>query len=121
MRTYIIQNTENAQFWHSAKGWQCDIADGEAIPKEDLHLHGDELTLNQGYKISFIRIMYLEVGSEVKAEDINDLVMEHRFTLTKMTDWVIKANSFVGVGLISLGEDMKKYIQDKIEPNPNFD
>lgn len=54
----------------------------------------------------------------ISNEDVKVLVMKHGLTMTQLIDVVIEINGFVGVGLISLGEDTKNYIQDKIKPIP---
>ena len=46
-------------------------------------------------------------------EQIHELVMNHGLTMTNLIDEVIEINGIIGVGLISLGEDTKNYIQDK--------
>ena len=48
-------------------------------------------------------------------EDVKELIMKHGLTLTQLIDVVIEINGFVGVGLISLGDDTKNYIHGKIK------
>lgn len=48
-------------------------------------------------------------------EDVKELVLKHGLTLTQLIDVVIEINGFVGVGLISLGDNTKEYIYSKIE------
>jgi hypothetical protein len=52
---------------------------------------------------------------EITKEEINALILERGLTLTAMIDQVIELNGFVGVGLISLGNDLKEYTHGKIE------
>lgn len=49
----------------------------------------------------------------ISKEQIRELILKHGLTMTNLIDEVIEINGFVGVGLISLGEDTKNYIQNK--------
>ena len=42
--------------------------------------------------------------------DIQELLKNGAFTLTDVIDAVIEINAIIGVGLISLGEDIERYI-----------
>ena len=46
-------------------------------------------------------------------QELKKLVAGGQITLTDVIDIVIELNGFVGVGLISLGEDIQKYIVDQ--------
>lgn len=48
-----------------------------------------------------------------KAE-LTKLVESGEITLTDVIDVVVELNGFIGVGLISLGEGLDKYVKDKI-------
>ena len=48
-----------------------------------------------------------------KAE-LTKLVESEEVTLTDVIDIVIELNGIIGVGLISLGEGLDKYVKDKI-------
>ena len=48
-----------------------------------------------------------------KAE-LTKLVENEEVTLTDVIDIVIELNGIIGVGLISLGEGLDKYVKDKI-------
>jgi len=50
-------------------------------------------------------------------EEIKRLVKEEGLTITDLIDVVVELNGFIGVGLISLGENLKEYVQDKINTN----
>ena len=47
-------------------------------------------------------------------QELTELVKSEQVTVTDVIDIVIELNGFVGVGLISLGEDIEKYIVGKI-------
>jgi len=47
-------------------------------------------------------------------KELTALITEGKITLTDVIDIVIELNGFIGVGLISLGEDIQKYIVEKI-------
>ncbi len=51
----------------------------------------------------------------MKKEKIKKLILEEGLTITDVIDVVVEMNGFVGVGLISLGDGLKKYVYDKIE------
>ena len=46
-------------------------------------------------------------------QGLKELVAGGQITLTDVIDIVIELNASIGVGLISLGEDIQKYIVDK--------
>ena len=50
----------------------------------------------------------------MKKEDIKKLVLEEGLTITDVIDVVIELNGFIGVGLISLGDQLKTYVYSKI-------
>lgn len=45
---------------------------------------------------------------------IKKLVLEEGLTITDLIDVVVEMNGLVGVGLISLGDNLKQYCTDKI-------
>ncbi len=51
----------------------------------------------------------------MEKSEIKKLVLEQGLTITDLIDVVIELNGFVGVGLISLGEDLKGYCWNKIK------
>ena len=46
-------------------------------------------------------------------EKIKKLVLEEGLTITDVIDVVVELNGFIGVGLISLGNELQKYCHDK--------
>lgn len=48
-------------------------------------------------------------------KELTALVADQKITLSDVIDVVIELNGIVGVGLISLGEDVEKYIVNKLE------
>ena len=46
--------------------------------------------------------------------DIQKLLRDGELTLTDVIDAVIEMNAIIGVGLISLGENIERYIQRRI-------
>lgn len=51
----------------------------------------------------------------MESSEIKKLVLEQELTITDLIDVVIEINGFIGVGLISLGDDLKQYCYDKIK------
>lgn len=49
--------------------------------------------------------------------EILDLVENRELDIAKLIDVVIKRNGIIGVGLISLGDNVRDYIQDKCKPS----
>ena len=54
-------------------------------------------------------------------EEIKELVLNQGLTITDLIDVVVDLNGFVGVGLITLGEDLHGYCIDKINKNISWD
>jgi len=54
-------------------------------------------------------------AEEITPEEIKTLIMEKGLTLDKLIDVVVDINGIVGVGLISLGDGLKKYTYSKAE------
>jgi hypothetical protein len=50
----------------------------------------------------------------VDKEKIKQLVLEEELTITDLIDVVIELNGIVGVGRITLGEQLKNYCFDKV-------
>lgn len=50
----------------------------------------------------------------MEKEEIKRLVLEEGLTITDLIDVVVELNGFVGVGLISLGEELSEYTKSKI-------
>lgn len=50
----------------------------------------------------------------ITAEEIKALVLERGLTISSLIDVVVDLNGFVGVGLISLGDNLKEYCYSKI-------
>lgn len=49
-----------------------------------------------------------------KKELIKTMILEHGISLTDFIDVVIELNGIIGVGLISLGDGIRHYIESKI-------
>ena len=60
-------------------------------------------------------------NKEITTDQIKQLMIENNLTITKCIDVAIQLNGIVGVGLITLGDQLKEYTHNKIEKNPNFD
>ena len=54
-------------------------------------------------------------------EDIKDLVLNEDLTITDLIDVVVELNGIIGVGLITLGNQLKDYCESKINKNIPFD
>lgn len=52
---------------------------------------------------------------KITHEEIKKLILERGLDLTAVIDAVIELNGFVGVGLISLSDDIAGYIRSKIK------
>jgi len=50
----------------------------------------------------------------ISKEEIKKLVLEKGLTITDVIDVVIEVNAIIGVGLITLGEQLDKYCMSKI-------
>lgn len=51
----------------------------------------------------------------MKKEELVKLILDGEITITQVIDEVIEINGIIGVGLISLGDGLKKYCHDKIK------
>jgi hypothetical protein len=51
---------------------------------------------------------------QITKEEIRDLIINRGLTLSDVIDEVIEINGFIGVGIISLAEDVEKYIISKM-------
>ncbi len=51
-------------------------------------------------------------------EEIKELLLTRNLQITDVIDIVIELNAFIGVGLITLGDDLKEYCYNKIESRP---
>jgi hypothetical protein len=58
--------------------------------------------------------VYISNGTVITKEQIKKLVLNNGLTITDLIDVVIEINGFVGVGLISLGDNLKEYTYSKI-------
>jgi hypothetical protein len=47
-------------------------------------------------------------------EELRDLIINRGLTISDVIDEVIEINGFIGVGIISLSEDVAKYIMTKL-------
>ena len=50
----------------------------------------------------------------MEKEEIKRLVLEEGLTITDLIDVVAELNGFVGVGMISLGDELNEYTKSKI-------
>ena len=50
----------------------------------------------------------------MRKKELTKLVETGEITLTDVIDVVVELNGFIGVGLISLGEELDRYVKDKI-------
>ena len=48
-------------------------------------------------------------------EKIKELILNEGLTITDVIDAVVELNGFVGVGLITLGDQLKEYCESKIQ------
>ena len=53
---------------------------------------------------------------KIDKKEIKRLIEIDGMEITDVIDVVIEVNGIIGVGLISLGEDLKQYCYDKIVP-----
>ena len=53
---------------------------------------------------------------KIDKKEIKRLIEIDGLEITDVIDVVIEVNGIIGVGLISLGEDLKQYCYDKIVP-----
>lgn len=52
----------------------------------------------------------------MEKEEIKKLILEEGLTITDVIDVVIEVNGIIGVGLITLGEQLHDYCTNKINP-----
>jgi len=57
--------------------------------------------------------------NEITQEEVFSLIKDRGLTIEKVLDVIIDANRFVGVGLISLGDQMKEYVYNHPEKRLN--
>ena len=57
----------------------------------------------------------MSTSAEITNEEILQLVLENNLTITRLIDVVVKHNGIIGVGLITLGDQLKEYVNSKIE------
>ena len=57
---------------------------------------------------------------EIK-ELLSNKVLNEGLTITDLIDVVVELNGIVGVGLITLGNQLKDYCESKINKNISFD
>jgi len=50
----------------------------------------------------------------MRKKELTKLVETGEITLTDVIDVVVELNGFIGVGLISFGEELDRYVRDKI-------
>ena len=55
-------------------------------------------------------------SNAISMTEIDSLIVNNDLTLSKVIDRVIELNGIVGVGLISLGDDLQRYVHNKIKP-----
>lgn len=53
-------------------------------------------------------------------EELKELIIHKGLNLTDMIDIVIELNGYIGVGLITLGDQLKEYCYNKIQ-NSNYE
>lgn len=58
---------------------------------------------------------------QITRDEIKQLILERGLTLSDVIDSVIELNGYIGVGLITLGQQLDKYCKDKINKNLSFD
>ena len=56
----------------------------------------------------------MENANKKTNEALIQMMRDGEFTLEQVIDSVIEANGIIGVGLISLGDHLRKYTHDKI-------
>ena len=54
-------------------------------------------------------------------DEIYDLIFNQELTVTDVIDAVIEINGFVGVGLITLADQLKNYVISKLHPEVSND
>lgn len=56
------------------------------------------------------------IEGKITKEQIKELVENHNLELKDLIDVVIELNGFIGVGLISLGDNLQEYVHSQIKP-----
>jgi uncharacterized Fe-S cluster-containing MiaB family protein len=54
---------------------------------------------------------------KLEKEELKKLILEEKFTLADVVDTVVEINGIIGVGLITLGEQLRQYCLNKIDKN----
>lgn len=54
-----------------------------------------------------------DIKPKLTVEEVKRLILEQGLEITTVIDAIIELNGFVGVGLISLGDDLQKYCHKK--------
>jgi uncharacterized Fe-S cluster-containing MiaB family protein len=54
---------------------------------------------------------------KLEKEELKKLILEEKFTLADVVDTVVEINGTIGVGLITLGEQLRQYCLNKIDKN----
>lgn len=57
------------------------------------------------------------VSAKISKDEIRELVLNRELTITDFIDAVIEINSIIGVGLITLGDEIRDYIRGKCNHN----
>ena len=52
---------------------------------------------------------------KMEKEELKKLIAEGKFTLADVIDAVVELNGIIGVGLITLGDQLKEYCRYKIK------
>ena len=55
------------------------------------------------------------MNSSITKKEIERLIIEEDLVITDVIDVVIELNGIIGVGLITLGDQLKKYLYNKID------
>lgn len=55
-----------------------------------------------------------DIKPKLSVEDVKRLILEQGLEIATVIDAVIELNGFVGVGLITLGENLQEYCRNKI-------
>ena len=55
------------------------------------------------------------MDEEKRLNQLREEIKHGHFTLVEVIDAVVEINGIIGVGLISLGDDLKKYCYQKIK------
>ena len=67
-------------------------------------------------KLQIIKDMVIEYTDiKISKEGLRKLIMDGKFTLTDVIDEVIEINGLVGVGILTLGDNLKQYCYNKTE------